>query len=149
MNSSMEKYKDILYLPHHVSDHHPRMRQIDRAAQFAPFAALTGFGDVISESGRITGQKMDLDENEKTQLDMQIRILAEYVSQQPEVTVTYFVPDPYKDGGEYKTYRGWLKKLDFVSRKLQFMDRTQISVDEICKIEGEILQAHEGSGDLF
>ena len=96
-------YEDIINLPHHISSKRPQMSMLDRAAQFSPFAALTGYDDAIHETGRLTDEKIDLSEEEKEALDRKQQILMERLCDHPALTVTYFVPDPKKSGGAYVT----------------------------------------------
>lgn len=96
MNKS---YDDIIHLPHHVSATHPHMSMAERAAQFSPFAALTGYEDVLTETARKTEQKIELDETIKEELDQKLHLLAEHVQNPPSVSITYFQPDDYKEGG--------------------------------------------------
>ena len=109
MNTT-EKYSDILHLPHPVSEKHPRMPMQDRAAQFSPFAALTGYEEAIYETGRLTEEKTELGEEEKAILDRKQRLLLEKLDEFPALTVTYFVPDEKKSGGAYIRKAGNLKK---------------------------------------
>ena len=94
-----ENYEDIINLPHHVSSKRPQMPMLDRAAQFSPFAALTGYDDAIHETARLTNNKVDLSEEEKETLDRKQQILSEKLSNHPPLTITYFVPDAKKSGG--------------------------------------------------
>ena len=111
-----DDYKDIINLPHHVSSKRPQMPMLDRAAQFSPFAALTGYDDAIHETGRLTDEKIDLSEEEKEALDRKQQILMERLGDHPALTVTYFVPDAKKSGGAYVTKSGNLKKIDEFER---------------------------------
>lgn len=104
-----ENYEDIINLPHHVSSKRPQMPMLDRAAQFSPFAALTGYDDAIHETARLTNNKVDLSEEEKETLDRKQQILSEKLSNHPALTITYFVPDAKKSGGAYVTISGNLK----------------------------------------
>lgn len=106
-----DEYKDIINLPHHVSSKRPQMPMLDRAAQFSPFAALTGYDDAIHETARLTNDKIDLSEEEKETLDRKQQILSEKLSVHPALTITYFVPDARKSGGAYVTISGNLKRL--------------------------------------
>lgn len=133
MNS--DQYNDIIDLPHHVSATRPRMAMIDRAAQFSPFAALTGYESAIKETGRRTNQRIELSEEERTILDRKQRILMRNLSLYPEVSVTYFVPDDKKDGGAYVTVTGSVKKIDEFHRLLVLTDGTKIRHDEIVGLE--------------
>lgn len=139
----MEKYEDIIHLPHHVSSKRPQMPMIDRAAQFSPFAALTGYDDAISETGRLTDKKIDLSEEEKEVLDRKQQFLLEKLDKRPALTVIYFVPDAKKSGGAYVTQSGNLKKIDAIERWMQLTDGTKIPLDDVADIESELLR------DLF
>ena len=131
-------YEDIINLPHHVSARHPQMPLSARAAQFSPFAALTGHEDAIRETERLTEDFREPDEDEKSLLDNKIRLLQENLSGHPEVEVTYFQPDSKKSGGAYVTVRGRVKKIDVCSCRMVFTDQTAIALDNICSIEGEL-----------
>ena len=121
-----DDYKDIINLPHHVSSKRPQMPMLDRAAQFSPFAALTGYDDAIHETGRLTDEKIDLSEEEKEALDRKQQILMERLGDHPALTITYFVPDAKKSGGAYVTKSGNLKKIDEFERLMMLMDGTKI-----------------------
>ena len=108
--SAWETYRDIIDLPYPTRSRHPRMPIGDRAAQFAPFAALTGFGAVLRETERITEKRIELDEYEKEKLDEKIRLILEEKEIHPEITVTFFVPDEKKDVGAYVTVSGHIKE---------------------------------------
>ena len=118
----MEEYDDIINLPHHVSKNHPPMPMMNRAAQFAPFAALTGYDAVINETGRLTDGFIELDENKKEQLNRRIAELMETIDEQPSVTITFFKPDERKAGGSYFTVSGQLKKVDEFNQILVMED---------------------------
>ena len=132
------KYDDIIGLPHHVSATRPRMSMIDRAAQFSPFQALTGYGAAIQETGRLTDRKIELSEDERIVLDMKQQILLDNIRERPDVSITYFIPDERKDGGSYVTVTGNVKKIDDYQRLLILTDRAQIPLDEIVDIESEL-----------
>ena len=126
------KYDDILDLPRPKSKHEP-MPMSDRAAQFSPFAALTGYGDAIDETARLTDARIELSEEERAELDYKQQYLATLDS--PTVTVTYFVPDERKTGGAYVTHTGVLKRVDEVERAMVFADGTRVDMDEVVGIE--------------
>ena len=107
----MGRYDDIIDLPHHVSTTHHRMSMLERAAQFQPFRALTGYEDAVRETARLTDDRVELTEDEKALLDGKLQRLADNLASHPLVTVTYFQPDKKKAGGEYVTTTGQLKKL--------------------------------------
>lgn len=129
------KYDDLLHLPHHVSKTHKPMSMEDRAAQFSPFAALTGYGAAVSEAGRLTDNAVELDENELAVLDRQLRALAQRVGQRPRVRITYFRPDSRKSGGTYVTAQGALKRIDLVERRLVLADGRTVSMDDVVRLE--------------
>ena len=127
-------YDDIINLPHHVSDKHPHMPAIDRAAQFSPFAALTGFGAAITETGRLTDKRIELDEYEKATLNEKLSRIQAQLSSQVELTVIYFRPDKKKSGGTYVTFKGMVKKIDEHERVVVMENRTKIPIDDIVDI---------------
>ena len=129
------KYDDIIDLPHHVSARHHQMPLADRAAQFSPFAALTGHDAAIRETARLTDAFVELDENRKEELDEQLRLIQENQSQRPEIEVTYFRPDGKKSGWAYVTVRGRVKKVDEHNRRILFTDGTALPMDNIFSIE--------------
>ncbi|MBQ4573499.1 MAG: hypothetical protein IJA80_09510 [Clostridia bacterium] len=133
----MEKYNDIINLPHYQSKKRPHMSIYDRAAQFSPFAALTGHDEAIKETARLTDKKTELSETTKTILDEKFSFIMEHIYNQPEITVTYFIPDTLKSGGMYVDYTGCVKKYDYHNRILHFTDNTEIKVDDIMEIESE------------
>lgn len=130
-----EKYEDIIYLQHPGSKNHPPMPVEDRAAQFAPFAALTGYGDAINETSRLTEARIELDEEQRELLDRKLSFLKEHLKEKPGITVTYFVPDTLKDGGAYKKYTGYLRKIDEYSHTLVMADGKAIKVQDMVEIE--------------
>lgn len=133
-------YEDIIHLPHPTSKNHPRMSIQERAAQFSPFAALTGHAAAIAETARLTDRKMELDEDTRAELDRRQAILLEHIDQQPEVTVTWFRPDEKKDGGAYITTTGRLKKIDQVERILVLTDGTRIPLEDVTDLESGCLR---------
>lgn len=138
-NKNGSGYEDIIHLPRHVSKRHPPMPIAERAAQFSPFAALTGFEDAIRETGRLTDERPELNEDEKLILNEKLLILKERAADpdQPEVAVTYFKPDERKAGGAYRTVRGRVKKIDGYEGILKMEDGTGIPVADITALEGE------------
>ena len=131
-NEISHKYDDILFMPHPNSKNHPRMARRDRAAQFSSFAALTGHEEAISETARQTDEKAALD-----WIFMQIKAK---MSENPEVTITYFLPDEKKAGGRYESYAGVVKKMDEYKRELVFNDHTVIPMHQIVNIEADWLE---------
>lgn len=130
-------YEDILELPHPVSKIHPQMPRRDRAAQFAPFAALTGYEEAVREAARLTEEKMILDEDSKEQLDWKFRCLQEKVKEKPAITVTYFLKDEKKKGGKYVTVTGVLKKIDSYTHQFVLENGEEIPVENIVSLEFE------------
>lgn len=136
MNETHE-YDDIINLEHHVSKNHQPMSMESRAAQFAPFAALTGHEEAVKETERITDSKKIIDENYKNILDEKIALLQNNINNSPLVSVTYFVKDAKKDGGKYNTITGNLKKIDSYERIIILKDKTKISIQDIIDIHEE------------
>ena len=128
-------YDDIISLPHPVSARHPQMSLYDRAAQFSPFAALSGYEDAVREEARLTGRRIELSEEEKAMLDAQLADLAGKAAERPQVAVTWFVPDALKDGGEYVTTAGAFKRMDEVERCILLADGCRIPVEDILQLE--------------
>ena len=114
----MGKYDDIMGLPHHQSDRRPHMSLQNRAAQFSPFAALTGYEAAIAEAGRLTEEFRELSEESRAVLDETLRILEEKKGERPEIGVRYFQPDERKDGGAYREIKGLFRKVDAVKNAL-------------------------------
>lgn len=128
-------YEDIINLPHHVSQRWPQMPLEDRAAQFSPFAALTGHAAAIQETARLTDERIELDEDAKYILDEKLRIIQEHFDDRPKVSITYFRPDEKKAGGSYITATGWVKKIDEFERTVFLKPDALIPIDDIYKIE--------------
>ena len=139
----MEKYKDIINLPHKQSSKRPHMSLLDRAAQFAPFAALTGYDDAIKETGRLTDERIEMSEEKLAALNARYQMLVDHLGEEPEVTITYFVPDIYKTGGSYIEKTGVAKKLDTYERMITMVDGTRILMDDVLTLEGDIFSAAE------
>lgn len=129
------KYDDIINLPHHVSLRHPQMPMINRAAQFAPFAALTGHEAAIRETARLTSEKQELDEYEKETVNSRLQMLLEHPGRNFSVTITYFLPDSRKKGGAYVDAVGMVKKVDKYKRMIVLADGKRIPIDDILQIE--------------
>ena len=139
----MEKYREIIDLPHHVSKTRPQMPMSDRAAQFAPFAALTGYDAAIKETGRLTDERIELDVEALSALDMKYQLLMEALDEAPEVTITYFQPDDRKAGGKYLTATGAVEKVDDFERRITMQDGTKIPMDDVLSIDGELSSSLE------
>ena len=130
----MSDYDDIINLPHHQSKNHPHMSLYDRAAQFAPFAALTGYDDAVKEARRLTDSKPELEENQLEELDQKLADLMTRIEEHPEVTITYFEPDDKKEGGAYVTCVGKLKKIDIYEKQLVLTGNRFIRICDIVSI---------------
>ena len=128
-------YDDILYLPHPISAAHPPMPVAERAAQFSPFAALTGYEDAIEETERMTQERLELTEDEKAALDEKLRALLAEADSCPQAEITWFLPDERKAGGAYVTYSGTIKKVDMAARLIRLEDGRTVPMDEIVEIE--------------
>lgn len=129
-----DKYGDILHEPRPVSVKHRPMSPENRAAQFAPFAALTGYDSAIEETARYTEDSVELDEDKKAEIDQILQWVEEKIGDRPEVTVTWFVPDTRKEGGEFHTERKRIRKLDPIRRMVLTVDGAEIPIDAIMNI---------------
>lgn len=132
------RYDDMLEMEHHVSGTHRHMTMEQRAAQFSPFAALTGYDEAIQESSRLTSRRMKLSEEEQEELDQKLRILSLHEKEKPEVTVTWFEEDPYKEGGSYRQETVQIRKLDTSAGNLVLSDRSLIPLSEIVALESPL-----------
>lgn len=132
--TNSHKYDDIIGLPHPISAKHPQMALEDRAAQFSPFAALTGYDAAISETQRLTEARRELDENQKASLDEKMAILLERLDERPVVRITYFQADDKKDGGAYRTIEGVIRKVNEYEKLLQMEDGTQIPIQDVTEL---------------
>ena len=131
-------YDDIIEMPHHVSATHPHMPMSDRAAQFSPFAALVGYDDAILETTRLTDEKTVLSEESKEELNQKLRIISEHLNDDPEVSITYFLPDTKKAGGAYVTATGYVNKIDPMEHCVYVREGPVIPIDNIYEIKGEL-----------
>ena len=147
MENEKNPYADNIHLPHHKAANHPHMSMYDRAAQFSPFAALSGFDGVIAETGRLTDRRIELSESERSLLDQKLTLIDDVIQDgyHPEITVEYFVADQRKDGGAYREYTGKVRQIDTVARTIVFLAKNgrsagvKIAVDEIKAIQGELV----------
>ena len=130
----MNKYDDIIDLPHHVSKTRKPMSLYNRAAQFAPFAALTGYDDAIEETARLTETKVELSDELKNDLNQKINFIKNNIKVHPEITIKYFVRDNKKSGGIYKSLTSIIKKVDDFNKCLIFADNTNVCFDDIISI---------------
>ena len=131
----MGYYDDIIRLPRHCSEKRMPMTLHDRAAQFAPFAALTGYDAAIGETARRTDKKAELDEETANILNERIHLIRERIGEKPEVEIAYFVPDERKSGGKYTTFKGRVRRIDAFAKVLIFTDGSKIPLADIISIE--------------
>lgn len=129
-----KNYDDIINLPNPTSKKHPRMSLYDRAAQFSPFAALTGHDAAIRETARLTDEKVELDEDTLNRLNEQLNIIRNHIGTNESVSITYFFPDDRKSGGAYVTHSGTVKKIDEYERVIVMSDKTRIPIEQIKKL---------------
>lgn len=137
------KYDEIANLPHHVSETRPQMPMSDRAAQFAPFAALTGYDSAIRETGRLTDERIELDEEALTALNLRYRLLMDALGKEPKVEITFFKPDERKSGGEYVTVIGAVKNIDDFERLITMQGGMKIPMNDVLSIDGEMFSMLE------
>ncbi len=130
-----EKYKDIIHLPHKQSATRPHMSVADRAAQFAPFAALVGYDEVVKEAARLTDSRRELSDGALAQLNARLSYIQEHLGEQPEVTITYFQPDRKKSGGVYLSCTGIVTKINGHEHTILMQDGSKISIDAIVEME--------------
>lgn len=133
-------YDDIINMPHHTSPKHPSMPMSDRAAQFSPFAALTGYDSAIDEAARLTEQKIVLSEDAREALDWKMQQIVSRHDSFPTVSITYFVPDNRKNGGAYQTLTGKIKRVDDVARVIFMVDGSIIPLDDVYTLSCEGIQ---------
>ena len=133
-------YDDMIDLPHHVSATRPQMPMANRAAIFAPFAALTGYEAAIKETARLTDERIELDESAITAINMKLSILTDRIAEHPEVIVTFFKPDAKKEGGSYYTLTGAVKKIDDYEGVIVFQSDERIAIVDILDIESELFR---------
>lgn len=137
------RYDSIKKLPHYQSVTRPHMSLYDRAAQFSPFAALTGYDDAVKETARLTDTKAELDEYEKAAINERLNRIQDTFDVQPEVSITYFLPDKKKSGGAYITVTGCVKKVDEYEHVVVMRNGTKVPIDDIAEIDGEIFEMLE------
>lgn len=131
----MNKYDNIINLPHHVSKYRTHLSSSQRAFQFAPFSALTGYGDAIKEKEKILVDKIILEDDEKELINECLRKLSNDIKNNPYVTITYFVKDKLTDKGNYLTISGNLKKIDIINKWIILTSNIKIELDNIIKIK--------------
>ena len=140
---SSNKYDDMIYLPNPTPTCKPRMSLHDRAAQFSPFAALTGYEDAVEETARLTDTRLELSEDMKTILNEKMQMIVDNMDSEPIVTITYFVPDKKKSGGAYVDVTGVVKEIDEYERCIVMTDKKKIPIEQVRAIEGELFKCLE------
>ena len=131
-------YEDIVNLPRHISKVHPQATMADRAARFSPFAAISGYEDMVKEAARVTEERIDITDASKELLNEKLNMIIEFLDEEPEVTITYFEPDKKKDGGAYISITGTVKRIDEYERIVLMSDDKKIRIDEIYAIESDL-----------
>ena len=131
-------YEDIVNLPRHISKVHPQATMADRAARFSPFAAISGYEDMVKEAARVTEERIDITDATKELLNDKLNMIIEFLDEEPEVTITYFEPDKKKDGGAYISITGTVKRIDEYERIVLMSDDKKIRIDEIYAIESDL-----------
>ena len=134
------RYDDMLDLEHHVSGTRRHMSMEQRAAQFSPFAALTGYDQAIQESSRLTSRRIELSEEEQNELNQKLQILSLHGKEKPEVTVTWFEEDPYKEGGSYRQKTVQIRKVDTYAGNLILSDHSTIALSDIIAMESPLFE---------
>lgn len=142
MRFDVHNYDDIIDIQKPKSSHKP-MDRLQRAAQFAPFAALNGYEDSIVETGRIVEKKVELSEEEKDRLSFKLTFLQEHIKDNIDVEIIYFVPDKKKNGGTYQSKIGVLRRIDDIERMVQFTDKSIIEIESIFNIKAECFNEFE------
>lgn len=135
-----KNYDDIINLPHYVSKKRPQMSIEARSAQFAPFAALTGYDEQVKETARLTDKKIELEEGQKEILNNKLLYILENIDSKPEITFTYFVKDNKKSGGKYIEKTGIIRKIDMIEQYIQFIDKSKININDIIEIETDLFK---------
>lgn len=135
-----KNYDDIINLPHYVSKKRPQMSIEARSAQFAPFAALTGYDEQVKETARLTDKKIELEEGQKEILNNKLLYILENIDSKSEITFTYFVKDNKKSGGRYKEKIGIVRKIDMIEQYIQFIDKSKIDINDIIEIETDLFK---------
>lgn len=135
----MDEYEDIINLSRPVSKH-AKMSLYQRSAQFAPFSALTGYEGQVKETARLTDKRIELNEEAKSDLDFKIQVIQEMLLNNPDVEITYFIPDERKDGGKYETIKNKIKKIDNYNQTIIMQDGLKIPIKEIIDIRSDIFR---------
>ena len=131
----MDKYDDIINLPHYEPKYHPRMSKYKRSAQFVPSAALVGYDEQVQECSRLTDKRLEIDDELKEKINNKLNKINELIKNSPEVEITYFIPDEKKDGGKYITEKGNVKRIDYINRFIKLTDNKKIILDDLIDIK--------------
>ena len=131
-------YEDIIDLPPYTSKKYPQPSMEDRAARFSPFAAVTGYEEMVQEQARVTDVKMDLDDSEKEKISDRLNMILQFQHEEPIVRISYFVPNSKKDGGSYREEFGKIKAVDPYSRLVIMQNGSRIRIDDIVSVDGEL-----------
>ena len=134
-------YEDIVNLPPHISKKHPQPSMMDRAARFAPFAAITGYEEMVLEEARVTEEQIHLDEDAVALICEKINMIQEFIDEKTEIKITYFEPDKKKSGGAYITITGTPKRVDEFEQLLIMTDGKKIKFDSIYRLESDLFLA--------
>lgn len=135
IDEDIERYANIITLPHHTSDKRPRMSRKNRAAQFSPFAALAGYDSEIKETTRLTDTKIEIDEDRISDINTKLQIIKDNIYENPDVTIEYYIPDKLKSGGMYKTLNGNVRIIDEFERNIVFSNGKRVPIDNIYDIK--------------
>lgn len=139
----MNRYSDIIKIPYKKSTRKPRMTNIERAAQFSSFAALTGYEDAVEETARLTDRQYELSDTVLESLNRKLQIINEHIKDCGIVSITHFIPDERKEGGAYYTTKGTVKKIDDYTKEIVLREGTHISIDTVMEIDGDIFNGME------
>ena len=136
-------YEDIINLPPHISKKHPQPTMLERAARFSPFAAITGYEEMVKEAARVTDKKIELDEGSKEILNEKLLFVTEMCESDAIINITYFIPVNLISGGKYTTVSGTIKRIDEYERRIILVDGTIIPIDDIYQIDGDMFSGNE------
>lgn len=143
MKRTIEMYEDIIDMPRPKSKTKKPMSLTERAAQFAPFAALSGHNEELRETARLTSDKIELDEMEKELLSVKLKTLESRLHEQINISISYFIKDPKKEGGKYITIDGTIKQIDMINQLIILTDKTKIPMDNVIEINSSIFDMFE------
>lgn len=134
-------YEDIVNLPSHISKKYPQPTMLERAARFAPFAAITGYEEMVLEEARETEDRIDLDEGTLADLNRRLNMIQESLEEEPQIKIMYFEPDKRKSGGAYVTITGIVKRIDEYERHMLMADGKKIPIDQIYGLESKLFDS--------